>query len=328
MHCPPIAALRVLLVCIGAGLGAQNRTAHPQETLTTLSNTSVPLGVSGASFAEARTQLLIRAVELPGPGAVLLGIEAHGQSVTSINYLDLDITVSPTSATALGNVFASNLPAPQVVFSATNHTITWNGQWTGIPLTTPYIHDGTSALVIDIQKIVDPAIPAFQTCSIVGGLPRSDLPPMAVVFGSPGSGAARATSTQSFSYPVALRLVWAASPTIRLLSDRMGLTQSDFPLGGRITHSVSGIPNDLFVNLVGQAFQPPANLPPALGSWHVAGVTMNLGIVPTTGVAVTTVPIPVDTRLVGQYFTWQSLVIAPGLTGAWFTNATDNFINS
>ena len=151
MHCPGITALRVLFVCVSTGLGAQNRTAHPQETLTTLSNTSVPLGVSGVSFAEARTQLLIRAVELPGPGAVLLGIEAHGQSVTNITYLDLDITLSPTSATTLGNVFANNLPTPQVVLSATNQTIAWNGQWVGIPLTTPYTHDGTSALVIDIQ---------------------------------------------------------------------------------------------------------------------------------------------------------------------------------
>src|SRR5262249_10510272 len=73
----------------GSDLAAQLfvRTAHPQETLQNNSGNLSPLGVfATGQAAEARTQILLRALELPGPGAQLAGIEVHSQGDSALLY--------------------------------------------------------------------------------------------------------------------------------------------------------------------------------------------------------------------------------------------------
>lgn len=320
--------IAIALTALGA-LG-QNLTAHPQETTDNSSGNLVPFGVlTGGNFAEGRTHVLIRGVELPGPGAVLLGMDVHGQNNASLLYQSLDITVSPTQATSLNPAFGNNLVAPQTLFSATNHQIVWNSQWVPITFTTPYVHDGSSALVIEIKKVVDPSTFVFLTCSTSSDPSRGDLPPMVYELGGPGSGAAQ-NAIGRFSAPaLAVRLRWAGSPTVRVRSDRSGPNNNQFAIGGSITHTVAGSPNELFINLIAQSFlTPPQALPPVIGEWRVNGPTMNLGVMPAGGEAPTVINIPNDTLLVGQYFTWQSLTVAPGLSGAWFTNGVDAFVRN
>ncbi|MBK8095597.1 MAG: hypothetical protein IPK26_00710 [Planctomycetes bacterium] len=323
-------SLPIAIVLTAACALGQNLTAHPQETTDNSSGNLVPFGVLAAgNFAEGRTHVLIRGVELPGPGAVLLGMDVHGQNVANLGYLSLDITVSPTTATSLSLTFANNLPLPQTLLSTTNQTIGWNGQWVPITFTTPYVHDGSSALVIEIKKVVDPATFAFLTCSTSSDPQRGDLPPMAYEFGGPGSGAAQNPTARFTAAALAVRLHWAGAPTVRLLSNRFGPNNTQFAIGGSITHTVAGSPNELFINLLAQSFlNPPQALAPVVGEWRVNGPTMNLGVMPAGGEAVTTINIPNNPQLVGQYFTWQSLTVAPGLTGAWFTNAADAFIRN
>lgn len=320
-----------VLASILAAQTQVNRTAHPNETLQNSSGNLVPFGVlSNGNFGEGHTQLLLRSVELPGPGAVLVGMEVHCQNVAAINYLSLQITVSPTTATALNPTFASNLVAPVVVLQATNLAVAYPGNaWVPIAFTVPYVHDGISSLVIDIEKSVDPLTIPFATMSTTSNPARNDLPPMIYAFGTTGSGQASAPVATTRAQPLLTRLQWGNAPTLRLRSDRFNNNGNQFAIGGSITHTVSGTPGSLFIDLIAQSFLPPgATLPPVIGEFRVNGATLGVGLLDATGTAQFTLNVPANTNLVGQYYTWQSGTL-DALSGLpQFTNAIDNFLNN
>src|SRR5262247_1463641 len=124
-----------LLLFLSLPLAAQqiNLTAHPQDTVQNGSANFSPLGCfnTGAG-AEARSQLLVPADELPAAGAVLMGMEVQVLSPGSLTYTSLQIDVCPTSATSLTTSFAANLTGyQQTVLQATSLTVNYaTSAWT------------------------------------------------------------------------------------------------------------------------------------------------------------------------------------------------------
>ena len=307
----------------------QITTAYPQESTQNNNGNLVPFGcITGGSFAEGHTQVLIPPQHLPAPGGVLTAIGIHCQGTLSLTYPTLDITMSPTTLTSLSSTFANNLSAPILVLNATNLTLTFSSNaWTWITLTTPYVHDGVSGLVIDIAKTVIPS--SFATMSTTSNPGRSDLPPMVYAFGTPGSGANTATVGPYAASTLAVQLEWIGVPTIKLKSDPLGANNNQFSVGGSIDHTIQGTPGSFFVNLIGLALNnPPVLLPPVQGQFWVNGPTTNLGFLPPGGSSVMTIGIPPNPAFVGIYLTFQSLTSDAISSVIQFTNATDCFINS
>ena len=171
---------------------------------------------------------------------VLLGLAAIGQSSagtnTTLNYASLRITISPTTAASLSPTFAANLPQPQTVLDVANLSVNWQaGAFTPITFVNSYTHDGQSALVIDIQKVVAPIGDA--SCKTIQNSRRTDLPPMINAFGLAGSGAhAAAVATATANSPISLELRWAGAagaftPTLKLKSDPTAPFRAPFGIG-------------------------------------------------------------------------------------------------
>lgn len=329
--------LRALFVCTvfaAATTGQQlNQVSYPQDSTQNNSGHLVPFGVwPGGTYGDGHSQILIPAAFLPGPGAVIPAIEVQCQNNATLNYLILNITVSPTMATSLSTTFASNLIAPQPVLTATNLSVTYNGGWTAIPFQIPYVHDGVSSLVIDVVKSVDPLTVPLATMSTTSNPGRSDLPSMVHSFGAVGSGAWQATTASYSARPLALRFQVAGAPTLFLLSDRFGANNNQFSLGGSISHTVMGVPGGLYLSLMSVTMTPPYSLPPVLGLLYVNGPLLGLGALPANGSFTTTLQIPNNTALAGGtatspglHLAFQSLVLDP-IAGPQTTNATDCYI--
>jgi len=316
-----------VLAMLSSALSAQGITAHPQDSIQNSNGNLAPFGcISSTGITEGHSQVLIRGLELPGPGAFLTGIEVHCQGALALTYTTLNITVSATTATSLSSNFASNLITPIPVLQATNLTINWTGSYTPIALPLPYVHDGTSSLVIDIVKVVDPTTAQFATMSTTSNPPRNDLPPMAYAFGGPGSGASQATSAMYFAPPLSVRLQWAGVPTVHLLADQ-NAGGNQYGVGTTMTLSVDGAPGSLFVNLMGLQFLPVfQNVPPLLGEWRVQGVTLDVGFLPPSGTFQRPISLVNAAAFVGTQLTYQSGTV-DGSGFAQFTNATDHVIN-
>jgi hypothetical protein len=222
--------LPLALLCCAASLAGQQftMTAHPQETLQSTNGNFSPLGCySNGSGAEARSQILLRGFELPGPGSALLGLEVRSWQSQALTYSSLQIDVQPTAATSLSTTFAANVPAPHTVLQATALPFAYaTGRWTPIPFPTPYVHDGSSSLVIDIRKVVDPTTIAFVTMDNCQSPPRTDRPQMVYSFGMPGSGAANSLNAFGRTEPIALRLRWVGPPTVRNSGSTWGAWRS------------------------------------------------------------------------------------------------------
>ncbi|HLQ38994.1 MAG TPA: hypothetical protein VK348_14385, partial [Planctomycetota bacterium] len=179
-----------------ATLSAQtgNLTAYPQDSTQNSGGSMVPFGASSdGRYAEGRTQMLVPAPYLPGPGAVLTALWVKCQSSVAIHYGSLQITVAPTTTAALSTTFGDNLASPVVVLPASNLTVNYTAQWTQIPFTTQYVHDGVSSLVIDVQKAVVVPFPSAVMAS-TGSPRRSDLPNMLYATGILGSAASVAAA--------------------------------------------------------------------------------------------------------------------------------------
>src|SRR5215813_9955769 len=140
----------LLLLAALSPLAAQTTTAtaHPQDTTQNSIGNLVPFGCNSnpaVPFSNGHCQVLIRGLELPGPGAILTGMEVHCQGNVALTYSTLNIAASATSATGLTSNFAGNLPAPQTLLTATNLNVTYvSNSFVSIPLTGIYVHDGTS----------------------------------------------------------------------------------------------------------------------------------------------------------------------------------------
>lgn len=324
----PLLATVLLSVSI---LPAQvHRTAHPQDTVQYTSGNITPFGcLSASAFTEARSQILIRGFELPAPGAILVGIEVHSQQNVTMNYAALDIRVSPSNATQLGSNFISNLPSPVPVLQATNLAIAYtSGGFTQIPLPLPYVHDGSSGIVLDIQKVVDPALAAFATMSSVGNPMRADLPMMVYAYGGPSSGAAQSTSALAFAQPLAVRLQWINVPTIRLLADRSPSTNNQFGLGTTIYHTLEDKAGSVFANVMGVSFLPQFQaVPGLLGEMRISGYTMDVGVMSSLMRSTRLVQVPQTAALAGVHFCYQSGSYDPTTGQLVVTNAVDHFLN-
>lgn len=302
---------------------ADHLTAHPQDLPHVGTGQLNPFGDFFIS-CEARSQLLLRAEHLPGPGAVLLGIEAYALSAGPVFYESLAITVSavpPTTPRSLA--FAVNLPQPVPIVQLVNHTQNWTATgWERFAATQFYVHDGVSNLTIDIQK---DAAPAFGSGGCTG-LFRPDLETMLVTFGSAGTGGNLATIANLQVIPIDVRLVWGSAPTSFLRSPIPASNHHGFALGSTLDHVVMATPLSIEVLVADLQFSPPITLPFAVGQWWVQAVVLGADLVTANGEAVFTLPIPLAPQFVGQQLAFQALVIDAVTSQFAFTNASDCFL--
>jgi hypothetical protein len=321
----------LVLGCCSAALAAQQvvRTAHPQDTLQNTSGNLAPLGVFASGLgAEARAHMLLRAVELPGPGAQLVGIEVQSQSAVSLRYSLLSISVAPTTATALLPVFSANMAAPHKVLHANNLTVPYAaGAWSVIPFAAPYAHDGTSALVLEFKKIVDPNSIVQTVMATPSPPPRSDRPAMVWSFGGIGSGASNAATALASGDPLAVRLLWTGAPTMRHRSD-VGPGGNQYGLGTTIHLTIEGAPGALFMTAIDFGFLPvPLPMWNASGQLYVQGHVIGTGTLDAAGTARQTKFIPPDPLLLGLHVTYQAGTLDLLASQGQLSNAHDHFVN-
>jgi len=336
--------LRPLLapLLLGAALAAQqpNTTAYPQTALGGPYGNSVPFGCSTSGlFVEGRSQILIRAPYLPSPNAMLTGIAVHSQTASAgsgtLVYPLLRITISRSTAAVLSPTFDSNLTTPVIVLNEVNLPIHWVANaWTMIPFSTPYLHDGGSGLVIEIQKIVSPTLDVSSRTIQNSG--RADLPRMINATGGAGSNARTATTaTVTTNYPLAMQLRWTMAnqqpvPTLKLRSDAASNFGNQFAIGRSIDHTVQaapGVPVVHFVAPVLEATRLPSPL--FVGRvWMSNQFPLSQGIVPASGETTLTIAIPNDAALVGAYLVFQSILVDAPAPPWRVTNAADCSIRS
>ncbi|MFY9343002.1 MAG: hypothetical protein WAT39_10965 [Planctomycetota bacterium] len=306
-------------------------TAHPQETLQ---NGNGILGAFGAFptglFAEARTQILVPKDELPALPALLTAIEVHCQNLATLDYTALDLQVAPCTATVLSPTFATNFASPPTPVLQGPRQIAWSGTgFTMIPFTVPYVHDGTSGLVIDIQKTLLPATSyPFATMSTSSSPPRADRPNMIYTLGLSGSGAATAAVAPYAAVALVVRLVWAGTPTVRLRSN-LGVSGNQFSLGSAVTMTLNGPPGHFWLLAAALSFLPTAvPLPGILGDLRLSGpVVFASGLLDPSGAGVLLVNIPANPGLAGAYLAYQGAAVDPVNVAITLSNGTDHFIN-
>ncbi len=332
MHTASIVSFALFATALPLAAQQVHRTAHPQDVLQGGGGNFAPFGVfSSGQGAEARTQFLVPKDELPGPGTLLTGIELTALIGGTVDYASLEISAAPTTATSLSNTFASNLVnPPTVVLPATPLQVTWSTTaWSAIDFAVPYVHDGTSALVIEVKKVVQ-AAPSFTFVTMrKNSVPsRGDRPQMVYSFGGPGSGTSNATSAFGNDEPVSFRLRWQMTPTLRNESAQ-GPSNNQYGLGGSVTFKIDGDPNELWVLAAGSGFLPTSTFVPGLlGTFRLAGPTLFAsGLLDPNGVGTFALNIPNTPTLPGLYLAYQAATVAPATGVIWLTNGTDHFVN-
>lgn len=307
-------------------------TAHPQETLQNGNGNIVPFGViSGGTFGEGRVMFLVPKDELPSFPCLLNGIEVHGQATATMDYASLSINVGATTATTLQSTFANNFPgSPTNVLAATNLQVNYlSNAWVQIPFTTPYVHDGVSAMVIEVQKLVQTAASyPFMTMSTCSSPVRTDRPNMVYAFSNPGGGASTAPNGPYAATPLSFRLVWSGTPTLRNRGD-IGASQNQYNVGGVVDLTMNGPAGHLYVIAAALSFLPTAAPVPGItGDLRLNGPTIFTGgLLDPNGVAGYQVQIPANPALAGFYLTYQGATIDPVTVGITLTNGTDHFVN-
>ncbi len=325
--------MRLYLIagCCSASLAAQQvvRTAHPQESLQNLNANLAPLGVlATGQAAEARAQILLRPLELPGPGAVLVGIEVHSQTAGTLVYSSLNIRAAATSAATLSTSFDANLANPVTVLAATNLSVAYSATaWTTLPVTGGYVHDGQSALILDFRKVVSPTRLIQIAMDSPSPPVRTDRPQMLHATGGIGSGAAQATIATTAADPLCLRLLWTGVPAMRHRSDP-GPSGNHYALGTVVTYTVEGQPGSFYISgLATSALAAPVTVPGVQGLLYVFAPYDQVAFLDANGIAVHTVTIPPAAVFVGLHVTYQAGVL-DALTGnGQFTNAHDHYVN-
>lgn len=308
-------------------------TAHPQETLQNGNGNLVPFGVlSTGSFGEGHTMILIPKDELPSVASLITGIQVHCQGTVTLDYQSLIINMGPATGTQLTTTFANNFASPPTnVLSATSLQLSYSSsQWLHIPFTTPYVHDGVSALVIEIQKVIAPAASyPFATMSTSSSPQRVDRPNMIYSFGTPGSGASTAPTASVSAGALSVRLEWTGTTTIRNLSD-VGPSNNQYGIGTNVTLTVNGQPSNLFVIAAATAYLPTALPVPGIsGDLRVdSPVLFAAGLLDPAGVGTQLLAIPNDPTLVGFFLCYQAANIDPTTVAISLSNGSDHFINN
>lgn len=321
-------------LCAASLVPAQqtNLTAHPQDSVQSGNGNYSPFGVfSTGSGAEARTQLLVPANELPGVGAVLTGIEVFALVGGTVDYASLQITAAPTTATSLSYSFASNLVGtPTVVLPGAPLQVTHSTTaWVGIPFSNYYVHDGISSLVLDVQKIVQSAASYTFVSTAKSSYPqRLDRPHMVYVFGGPGSGQSTAANAFADDSPISFRLTWLATPTLHNVSN-IGTSGNQYNIGGSLTLHVEGDPGFLFALAASTGFLSPAVMIPGIGgTFRLNGAVLFAGgLLDAAGEAAVVLNLPNDPTVIGYYLVYQAASVDPGTGAIVLTNGTDNFVN-
>jgi hypothetical protein len=313
-------------------------TAHPQETVQNGNGNLVPFGVSSAappanSFASGRTMILVPARELPTVPCVLLGIEVECQSTVAVTYQSLDIHCAPVAptTTALTSTFAANYTVPPTqVLAATNFTVNWqNDTWVPITFTSPYVHDGTSALILEIQKeLPQQATYPFATMSTSSSPSRTDRPNMRYAFGLAGSNASQAATATTSANALSFRLQWQGTSTVRNRSNS-GLNQTQYAVGGTVTLTVNGTAGHLYAFAADTSFLPVSVPFPGIGGALLlpAPVIFSSGVLGAGGEDVYQLNIPANPALAGFYLAYQAATIDPVSVAVTLTNGMDHFVN-
>lgn len=316
-------------------------TGHPQDSPTDGSGNAAPFGVfTNGSVAESHVQILVPKDELPAAGAILTGMELSALIGGTVNYAQLTITVRPVTLTSLSLVFANNNLGPATtVLAATSLQKTWaTSAWTPLPFTNVYVHDGVSALLVEIQKVVAPTSggggssgggSTFPFVTQTIAFPeRIDRPQMVYVFGGPGSGGATNPAAFASAQPISFRLDWLNAPTFRQRSDYLGPVL-DYGLGNTLELTVDGNPGDVYATMLANSFLPTAIPVPGIGgSVRIAALNVwNSGFVDAAGHGGQTIVIPVDPTLVGAHLAWQAVTLGAFSGALTLTNGSDHFIN-
>ncbi|MBI5851585.1 MAG: hypothetical protein HZB39_11265 [Planctomycetes bacterium] len=331
-------ALLSLSLVVAAAAQTTNPIRYPQANTDGSSGQIIPLGFSTSSgnFDEGRWQQLIQARYLPSTGGVILGLEVLSQASLTATYPTLQITMSlvPPGGT-LSTTFANNLPQPVPVFSHLAHTIVWTArQWQTIPLDIPFVYDGVSDVVVEIQKTFDrvatppPGLAHHQTD---GDPSRPGLPIARNTFGTLGSGALARTTSTSSSVPMKMGFRFADLPTFTLLGPRGGANSRVFAVGGSFDASLNGQPFALFGSLIAFGWAAPPIAVPGIGGLVMVDLPSTTayasGAMDASGVATTTWSIPNDPGLVGVMVVFQGVSTSVG-AGVVMTNGIDCVINS
>jgi hypothetical protein len=305
------------------------RTSHPQDSLQNSNGNLAPLGAQATGqAAEARTQILIRASELPGPGAQLIGLEVHAQSDVTLIYSSLQIRVAPTQNTTLSPTFAANLASPQLVLSQGALPVTYaQSSWTTILFGAPYVHNGQSSLVLDVQKIVDPATFALAVMDVPSQPTRPDLPRMIYAFGGPGSGASLSSSALVAADPLCVRLLWRSASTMRHRSD-VAASGNHYALGTIVNLFVEATPgSSFFVGYDDALLGVPVVVPGVPDFLRITAPIATIGTVDATGIGALGVLIPLNPFLVGLRVVYQAGVFDVGTGSGRWTNTHEHRVS-
>lgn len=338
IHC---AAFVLTSAALSPALSSQVpfHVSYPHDATTGTSGNNIAFGISSNSgLDEGRYQLLIPARYLPSTGAAFLGFEvvSHGITSHSLTFQSLQITLSHDARASLDPVTANNLPNPVVVLNGQNLTLSYTRrQWSPIRFTMPFIYDGVSDLVVDVQKVFDrnvsPIPVGGSSMQTTGDPGRPDLPRARWEFGALGSGASAASNTRFFGDPLFLRLHAGSLPTTALRGDAGGTSGNFYALGQSFDVEVRASAGTTFATFVGGAFQsPPVSIPVLGGSLHVLSpFTFKFGVIGAGNLDLSTIPIPNNAAFVGAQLVWQSAVLPPGMgVSPQWTCATDLFVNS
>ena len=315
-------SLLLLLLCPALGAQSVRRTGHPQDVPHTNTGQLVPLS-NGARYAAGRSQLHIEPHQLPGPGAVLVGIEANAMSGGVVTYSSLTITVSPVAAAASrSSVFDQNLPSPTIIHQSSGQVAWQAGAWHGFAASRPYTHDGKSGLTIDIRKLTMVGVGAGSAT----GLHRQGNPTMLVAFGKAGSGKQNAASAMWQVIPIDVRLLWRNAPTLHLASPTVFMSHG-FALGSYIDVTIEGSSGAPVACMVDFQTRPPVQLPGFIGLLRIHGLRMPMA--PVGAIRTTTrLAIPQQQQLVGVYFALQGVALDPGTSRLQLTNVADCVIGT
>ncbi|MBL8900916.1 MAG: hypothetical protein JNM84_25005 [Planctomycetes bacterium] len=333
MRCISLLASTFLVLASAAIVRGQSPLAYPQSTTTESVGNVVPFGVVRANrnFDESRYQLLIPATHLPTTPTMIAGLEVSSQVWTgTLIYSSLQITLSNTPAASLSSAFDANLLAPTLVYGAANIGIAFTARrWSPIPFSTPFLHNGTDALVIDLKKVINrasiPSVPGVLTVETAAR--RGDLPLAYGTFGPFGSGASTAaTASLAYTEFLMVRLLVVDAPTVELQSDVSGTTGNTFALGATADvrlHSVSGSP---FLVFAESTFIAPFVIPPIQGALLIPPLTVLFsGTTGANHAATLSMTIPHIDLLLGGRVTFQGIALQGG--NLRFTNGADALIN-
>jgi hypothetical protein len=324
-------SLRVaaLIAVVNAQVATAQVVAYPQDTTLSRATASVPLGYARAPFpdvTEARFQQLIPATHLPtAPSAITALAFPVGGLGTSFgtDYARLEITVSATRATQLSTTYADNLPAPVVVLNATGQRAWSFQQWNVLQLDRPIAHDGVSALVIDIRKVVRSSEALVVGTGIASNLLGAPPSPRLAQgnFGPAGSGAANRTFADAPGFPPIQIRLQVDTPTIALRSDPNPVGVM-FAIGGGVEVRVYGPAQAPYCAIVDTTFHARFELPGVVG----AGIVMPraefpLRVIDASGSDAINFVLPNDRGLVNQRFTLQAGVAIPNGAPTWTNGA-------